>query len=145
MSKGINHINQKVTAFKRKYYLNLFLKGSILTLTFVLGYFLIASLLEYNLWLGRGARFVIFSAFIALVAFCVFQFLKEPLAWWLYKKGLGEEESAKLIGKHFPSIGDRLLNVIQLSSNQNQSELAEAGIFQKASTFQNSRAFLASG
>jgi hypothetical protein len=137
MTDGINRINQKVTAFKRKYYLNLFLKGSILTLTFILGYFLIASVLEYNLWLGRGARFMIFSAFIALVAFCVFQFLKEPLAWWLYKKGLGEEESAKLIGKHFPTIGDRLLNVIQLSAGQQQNALVEAGIFQKASTFQN--------
>ena len=136
MSEGINQIHQKVAAFKRKYYANLFLKGSLLTLTFVLGYFLIAALLEYNLWLGREARFLILASFFGLVAFCLFQFLKEPLAWWIYKKGLGEEDSAKLIGNYFPAVGDRLLNVLQLSE-KNAGALAEAGIFQKANTFKD--------
>lgn len=132
---AISDIEQKVAAFKKKYYLNLFLKGGILTLTFVLGYFLLASLLEYNLWLGKGARFLIFASFIGLVAFCVFQFLKAPLAWWIYRRGLGQEDSAKLIGKYFPAIGDRLLNVLQLSADT--SVLAQAGIFQKASSFKD--------
>jgi len=136
VSEGINQIHQKVAAFKRKYYANLFLKGSLLTLTFVLGYFLIAALLEYNLWLGREARFLILASFFGLVAFCLFQFLKEPLTWWLYKKGLGEEDSAKLIGNYFPAVGDRLLNVLQLSE-KNAGALAEAGIFQKANTFKD--------
>lgn len=136
MSEGINQIHQKVAAFKRKYYANLFLKGSLLTLTFVLGYFLIAALLEYNLWLGREARFLILASFFGLVAFCLFLFLKEPLTWWLYKKGLGEEDSAKLIGSYFPTVGDRLLNVLQLSE-KNAGALAEAGIFQKANTFKD--------
>jgi hypothetical protein len=136
VSEGINQIHQKVAAFKRKYYANLFLKGSLLTLTFVLGYFLIAALLEYNLWLGREARFLILASFFGLVAFCLFQFLKEPLAWWIYKKGLGEEDSAKLIGSYFPTVGDRLLNVLQLSE-KNAGALAEAGIFQKANTFKD--------
>ena len=136
MSDGINQIHQRVAAFKRKYYANLFLKGSLLTSTFVLGYFLIAALLEYNLWLGREARFLIFASFFGLVAFCLFQFLKEPLIWWLYKKGLGEEDSAKLIGNYFPTVGDRLLNVLQLSE-KNAGALAEAGIFQKANTFKD--------
>jgi len=136
VSEGINQIHQKVAAFKRKYYANLFLKGSLLTLTFVLGYFLIAALLEYNLWLGREARFLILASFFGLVAFCLFQFLKEPLAWWIYKKGLGEEDSAKLIGSYFPTVGDRLLNVLQLSE-KNAGALTEAGIFQKANTFKD--------
>ncbi len=136
MSEGINQIHQKVAAFKRKYYANLFLKGSLLTLTFVLGYFLIAALLEYNLWLGREARFLILASFFGVVTFCLFQFLKEPLAWWIYKKGLGEEDSAKLIGNYFPGVGDRLLNVLQLSE-KNAGALAEAGIFQKANTFKD--------
>ena len=134
MSEGIQDVYKKVEAFKRKYYLNLFLKGSILTLTFIFVYFLLASLLEYNLWLGKGARFFIFTSFFALIAFCIYLFLKAPLAWWVYKKGLGQEDSAKLIGKHFPGVGDRLLNVLQLASSPT-SALAEAGIFQKANSF----------
>ncbi|MCA6408511.1 MAG: hypothetical protein IM575_05240 [Cytophagales bacterium] len=58
------------------------------------------------------------------------------MTWWLYKKGLGEEDSAKLIGNYFPTIGDRLLNVLQLSE-KNAGALAEAGIFQKANTFKD--------
>jgi hypothetical protein len=136
MSEGIKDIEQKIAAFKRKHYQNLFLKGTILTLTIVFAYFALASLLEYNLWLGKSARFVIFVSFFCLVGFCVFQFLKAPLAWWVYKRGLGEEESAKLIGNHFPVVGDRLLNLIQLAS-QSSGALAEAGIFQKANSFKD--------
>ena len=134
MSEGIQDVYKKVEAFKRKYYLNLFLRGSILTLTFIFVYFLLASLLEYNLWLGKGARFFIFASFFALISFCLYQFLKAPIAWWIYKKGLGQEDSAKLIGKHFPGVGDRLLNVLQLASTST-SALVEAGIFQKANSF----------
>ena len=98
MGEGINRINDKISSFKRRYYLNLLIRGSILTLSAILIYFIIASLVEYNLWLGRGARFLIFASFFALVGWCVFRFLKEPLAWWIYRKGLGEQESALLIG-----------------------------------------------
>jgi len=137
MGEGINRINEKINSFKRRYYLNLLIRGSILTLSAILVYFIIASVLEYNLWLGRSARFLIFSSFFALVGWCVFHFLKEPLAWWIYRKGLGEEESARLIGKFFPSVNDKLLNVIQLASSQEKSALLDAGISQKSITFKD--------
>jgi hypothetical protein len=136
MAEGLNHIEKKITAFKRKYYFSLFLRGSLLTLSLVLAYFLIASLLEYNLWLNGAARFLIFGSFFALVIFCVFRFLKKPLSWWIYKKGLHEEESAKMIGSFFPSINDRLLNVIQLAKEGNHTALREAGIIQKSKQFE---------
>ena len=137
MGEGINRINDKISSFKRRYYLNLLIRGSILTLSAILIYFIIASLVEYNLWLGRGARFLIFASFFALVGWCVFRFLKEPLAWWIYRKGLGEQESARLIGRFFPSVGDKLLNVIQLASSQRQSALLDAGISQKSISFKD--------
>ena len=137
MTEGINHIEQKLKAFRRKYYLNLFVKGGLLTLSFILVYFLIASLIEYNLWLSGTARFLIFSTFFLVVIFCVFRFLREPLSWWIYKKGIGKEESAKMIGHFFPSIHDRLLNVIQLSQEEKHSALLKAGILQKSAQFEN--------
>jgi hypothetical protein len=136
MAEGLNHIEKKITAFKRKYYLSLFLRGSLLTLSLVLAYFLIASIIEYNLWLSGAARFLILGSFFALVAFCLFRFLKKPLSWWIYKKGLEQEESAKIIGSFFPSINDRLLNVIQLSKEGNHTALLEAGIVQKSKQFE---------
>lgn len=137
MGEGINRISEKINSFKKRYYLNLLIRGTIFTLSAILVYFIIASLLEYNLWLGRSARFLIFASFFALVGWCVFHFLKEPLAWWVYRKGLGEEESAKMIGKFFPSVGDKLLNVIQLASSQQNSVLLDAGISQKSATFKD--------
>ncbi len=132
MGQELNSVKQKIESFKRRYYLNLFVRGSILTLLFVLSYFLLAVILEYNLWLSQSARFIIFSIFFLVVAFSVFRFLKEPILFWLKKKSLSEEDSAELIGAYFPSVADRLLNLIQLSSNQNRSVLADAGINQKS-------------
>lgn len=137
MGEGVQQIQSKVSAFKRKYYLNLFVRGSILTLALVAGYFIFASLVEYNLWLGKGLRLVLFISFFLTVAFCLFLFLREPLRWWLYKRGLGEEDSAKIIGRYFPNIGDKLLNVLQLAHQQEPSALLDAGIAQKASAFQD--------
>ena len=137
MMQGLNNIDQKLKAFRRKHYLSLFVKGALLTLSFVLAYFLIATLIEYNLWLSGTARFLIFGTFFLVVIFCVFHFLREPLGWWLYKKGIGREESAKMIGSFFPSINDRLLNVIQLSQDEKHSALLQAGIIQKSAQFEN--------
>jgi len=134
---GINKVNQKLTSFKRKYYYSLLLRGLLLTLSLLLFYFLIASLVEYSLWLSGWARFTIFSLFFILVIFCVFKFLKEPLVWWLYRRGIGQEESAKMIGSYFPHIQDRLLNLIQLGSVRKQSTLLEAGIAQRAQQFEH--------
>ncbi len=136
MGEGVQQIQSKVSAFKRKYYLNLFVRGSILTLALVGGYFLFASLVEHNFWLGKELRLVLFISFFVTVAFCVYLFLRDPLKWWLFKRGLGEVESAKMIGRFFPGIGDKLLNVLQLSHQQTSSALLSAGIAQKAAAFQ---------
>ncbi|HNP95960.1 MAG TPA: DUF4175 family protein, partial [Cyclobacteriaceae bacterium] len=137
MKDGIKAIDVRMNSFRRRYYLNLFIKGSIMTLSLVLLYYLVISLLEYNLWLGGWARFTILLSFFLLVGFCVYHFLKEPLSWWLYKKGLGEEESAQLIGRYFPNIKDKLLNLIQLSAVKHESALLQAGIVQKSRQFEN--------
>ena len=129
-------IFDKLTSFKRKYYLNIFIKGGLLTLSIILFYFLIASLIEYNFWLSTWARFTIFILFFGLVAYSVYRFLRKPIAWWLYQKGLDQGESAKLIGSYFPSIGDKLLNLLQLSSLQPRSALLEAGVKQKSKLFE---------
>ncbi len=137
MRDGLNKINEKLTSFKRKYYLNLFLRGALLTLTLVLLYFLLAAVLEYNLWLSGWVRFSIFVTFFLVVIVSVYKFLKVPLGWWLYRKGLGQEETATMVGSLFPEIRDRLLNLIQLSLSQKPTALLEAGITQKSRQFEH--------
>jgi hypothetical protein len=137
MREGIKVIDSRLNSFRKRYYLNLFIKGTILTVSLILLYFLIVSLIEYNLWLSGWARFTILLSFFVLVGFCIYRFLKEPLSWWIYHKGLGQGESAQMIGAHFPAIKDRLLNVIQLSATQHESALLDAGILQKSRQFEN--------
>jgi hypothetical protein len=132
MGEGLDSIYKNLASFRRKYYLNLFIRGSILTASLVLVYLIIAALLEYNLWMSSGARLLVFSSFFLLVLFCLYRFLKLPILWWIYKRGLDEEQSAKLIGSHFPTINDRLLNLIQLAVRPGQDDLMRAGIAQKS-------------
>src|SRR4051812_30614232 len=128
MGAGVERVQEKIRSFKKKYYLDLFVRGSLLSLSILISYFLLAALLEYNLWLGPWARFFIMLTFFAVAAFCLYRFLREPLQWWFAKRGLSEEQSAKVIGDFVPGIKDRLLNLIQLHSVRNNSALAYASI-----------------
>jgi len=137
MRAELNNLNSNLSSFKKKYYLNLFIRGSIFLLSLVLAYFLLASIVEYNLWLSQGARFFVFASFFIVVAVGLWLFLRDPISWWVYKKGLREEDSAKIIGAHFPSVSDRLLNVIQLSLAERSSALLEASLAQKSKSFES--------
>src|SRR5688572_8441966 len=103
MNDGIGGIHSKIRAFRRKYYLNIFIKGSILTLSILIGYFVLASVVEHNLWLSQWSRLAIFFSFFAIAAFCVYKFLNEPLKWWVAQRGLNEEEAARIIGGKIPT------------------------------------------
>ena len=90
MGEGIDSIYKNLASFRKKYYLNLFIRGTILTASLVQVYLIIAALLEYNLWMSKGARLLVFSSFFLLVAFCLYRFLKLPILWWIYKRGLNQ-------------------------------------------------------
>src|SRR6188474_2664700 len=121
MDEVATGVENKIRSFKRKYYFNLFVRGGILTLSILVSYFLLAALIEHNLWLGPWARFFIFFSFITIVGWCLYSFLKEPLMWWVMKRGL--------------TVKDRLLNLLQLSSSKNSSSLAFASVQQKSLEF----------
>jgi hypothetical protein len=135
MVNGIERIQEKINSFKRRYYFNLLVRGLILTLSILVFYFLIASLLEYTWWFSPWVRFSIFLSFFIIAFYCVFRFLRNPLAFWISRKGMTDEQSARLIGNSLPTIKDRLVNLIQLSSSNN-SGLAIASIEQKSKEFE---------
>lgn len=135
MESGIERIQEKINSFKRKYYLNLLVKGILFTLTILFFYFLTAALLEHVLWLGTWGRLLIVVIFFALVVYCGFRFFKDPISFWISKRGLDDEQGARLIGDYFPSIKDRLVNLVQLSTTDNSS-LAQASILQKSKEFE---------
>lgn len=129
-------ILEKIRSFKRKYYLDLALRGAILSLLILVTYIVVAALIEYSLWLDPWARFVAFVSFFAVAGFCLFRFLREPLAWWIARRGLSEEESARIIGRSIPEVDDRLLNFLQLSRESRGNDLAFASLTTRAREFE---------
>lgn len=135
MRNDIERIQQKINSFKRKYYLNLLVRGLLFTLSILFFYFLCAALLEHVLWLSTWGRLLILVLFFILVIYCGFRFFKDPIAYWISKRGLNDEQGARLIGNYFPGIKDRLVNLIQLSATTS-SGLAQASILQKSKEFE---------
>lgn len=130
---NFQHISNKLEAFIRKYYVNELIRGSILFFAVGLLYFLLLVFLEYALWLGQTGRTILFWSFIVVELALFFRFILIPLAR-LFKlsKGIDFEQASSIIGKHFPEVNDKLLNVLQLKQSGKESELLLAGIDQKA-------------
>ncbi len=112
----------KLDDFIRKYYKNRLLRGAIFFTGSILSFFLIISLLEYFGRFNTTFRTVLFYSFIIFTSAILYRFILIPLSK-LYKIGkrLDYETASEIIGKHFSSIKDKLLNTLQLS-HQFQSE-----------------------
>jgi len=131
--KEFGIIKQKLTAFIRRYYVNELLKGTILFFSIWLLYSLLILFIEYFLWLSPPYRSLLFWVFLLFSGFLFLKFILWPLAK-LFKlsKGLDLTDASILIGKYFPEVNDKLLNVLQLENNSDQSELLLASISQKS-------------
>lgn len=126
-------IQEKLEAFIRRYYTNELLKGFILFFSIGLLYFLFTLFIEYILWLSTTARTVLFWVFIFVELALLAKFIFLPLAkLFKLQKGIDYIEASRIIGKHFPEVNDKLLNVLQLQKETSQSELLLASIEQKS-------------
>ena len=117
MTENRTFIHQKIRDFVQKYYLNKLYKGALLFVMVTVGVFIAFALLEYFSYLNSTTRAVLFYSYLALFFATVAVYVVHPL---LKMAGLGKTLNSttvsKIIGKHFPEIDDKLLNVIQLES-----------------------------
>ena len=125
----------KLDQFIRKYYKNLLLKGLLYTVAIVLFTFLTIVFLEYFGEFSSFTRTLLFFSFLFSVLAVLSVYIAIPLMH-LYKIGkvISHEQAARIIGDHFNSVQDRLLNVLQLQKQLQQkdhNELIVAGIDQK--------------
>ena len=128
------NIQVKLQQFIKKYYTNELIKGIILFAAFGLLYLIFTLFIEYFLWLPPKSRTILFYAFIGVELLLLIKYIVIPLAKMLgVQKGLTQMDASKIIGKHFPEVDDKLLNVLQLYQNKEKSELLLASIEQKAS------------
>ena len=132
-----NFIYQKLELFIKKFYTNELIKGTIFFIGLGLLYFLFTLFVEYFLWLKPIGRTILFWFFIGVEIFLLFRFILFPVfQLFKLKKGIDYKDASVIIGKHFSEINDKLTNFLQLSNDQNQSELLLASIEQKANSLQ---------
>jgi hypothetical protein len=127
----------RLDAFIRKYYANKVIRGVLVFLSCLLFYFLTVSISEYYLYMPVWLRVSLLSVFIVLGIAALVVWIVVPLSrMWRLGAVISHEEAAGIIGRHFPEVSDRLLNILQLKSRHEGSEsreLAEASINQKIS------------
>ncbi|MGB1309120.1 MAG: hypothetical protein ACPG6B_09430, partial [Oceanihabitans sp.] len=131
--QNFKNIQAKLEQFIRKYYTNELIKGAILFFSIGLLYLILTLLIEHFLWLNPNGRTILFWLFIIVEALLFFKFIVIPLAkLFKIQKGINYEIASQIIGKHFPEVNDKLLNVLQLNQSKTQSELLLASIEQKS-------------
>jgi hypothetical protein len=132
-----NYIYQKLELFIKKFYTNELIRGIIFFIGLGLLYFLFTLFVEYFLWLKPIGRTLLFLIFISVEFFLLLRFILFPLfQLFKLKKGIDFNNASKIIGNHFPEVSDKLTNFLQLSNDNNQSELLLASIEQKANSLQ---------
>ena len=115
MAQAYQHIREKLHQFVRKYYINELIKGSILFLSLGVLYLFFTLFIEHFLWLKPTARTILFWVFILVESYLLFRFIFTPIFKIIgIKKGISLEASSKIIGDHFPKVGDKLINILQL-------------------------------
>lgn len=128
-------LSSRIEEYKRKFYLNRLVKGSIFSLAVILSAYLVFNTLEYFGHFGSFFRGVLFFGFILAFGLSTFFWVIKPLLF-LYgnRKPLSDEIAADQIGKFFPEVSDKLLNTLQLSKalSHEQNELLMASIAQKS-------------
>lgn len=131
-------IIRKLERFLNRYYIRQLLSGSFLFLFFGGLLLLLVSGLEYLLWMGSSLRTLFFWLLVGLEVFLFVRYLVIPaLLLFRLRRGLSYKESSALIGKHFPEVGDRLYNLLELAEDPRQTELLVASIEQRSRAMRN--------
>jgi hypothetical protein len=135
MADQYNIIIGKLHRFIRKYYINRMLRGIMYFISLFALFFLLLNIFEYYSWSSTQIRTLLFYTYLFLNFLIFFRLVLLPLLK-LFRIGrvMSDEEAARIIGRHFPEVGDTLINTIQLknlSRELGMAELLNAGIEQK--------------
>ncbi len=133
-NKLYDQIQQKLKAYKQKYYKNMLLKGLMLTTGALAALFVLVNSIEYVGNFNSWVRATLFFSFLSFAGFATYQWILIPiLKLFNLNRPLTNEEAAVQIGKYFPEVSDRLLNILQLGQlSASQTDLITASIEQKA-------------
>ncbi len=135
MSNSYHTLILKLNKFIRRYYTNLIIRGTIVSLGLIVMLFLFINIFEFLSWSGTITRTIIFYLFAIIVGFIIIYYVIIPVLKLIkLGKNISYEDAARIIGDHFPDVNDKLLNTLQLhdSSKNANIELLLASIEQKS-------------
>ena len=131
--QAYNDILDKLSHFSKKYYTKELIKGMLLFMVMGMLFLFMVLGLEYFLWLNSTGRAILFFCFWILTCFLFYRYILVPILYiFRIKRGITSKQASRLIGKHFPNVADRLLNLLDLAEDKNQSELLLASIEQRS-------------
>lgn len=130
---ALSRVRTELEAFKRKFYLNLLVRGGLVAGGLVLSLFLVFNLLEYFLYLPTAVRAVLLFGFLGVLAYSFARWIWQPLAALTnLRRLLDDEQAARRVGELFPEVQDRLLNALQLQGQTRDNALIAASLEQRA-------------
>jgi hypothetical protein len=136
---ALDTLTQKLEEFIKKYYINELLKGAIYAVGLTVLFFLGVLILQYLGGFHSTGRAILFYSFISAALFILINNILMPLSRMMnLTKRMSYEDAAKIVGKSFEDINDKVLNTLQLCKsnaliNKNQLDLVTASIQQRIS------------
>ena len=130
---ALARVRTELEAFKRKFYLNLLVRGLLVAGGLLLTFFVAFNGLEYFLYLPTVVRAGLLFGFIGLVVYSFARWIWTPLAALTnLRRLLSDEQAARRVGELFPEVQDRLLNALQLQGQARDNALIAASLEQRA-------------
>lgn len=133
-SNSYNTLIQKLNTFTRKYYTSQWIKGSLLFIGLNLFLFILFNVAESQFYFSSVTRKVLFYSGLFVMASTFIYWVVRPMMR-IFNLGqtITYDEAARIIGSHFPSVNDKLLNILQLArqSDEEDNDLLFHSIEQK--------------
>ena len=130
---ALSRVRAELEAFKRKFYLNLLVRGGLVAGALLLSLFVVFNLLEYFLYLPTWVRGGLLFGFLGLSVYAFMRWIWQPLAALTnLRRLLSDEQAARQVGQIFPQVQDRLLNALQLQGQARDNALIAASLEQRA-------------
>lgn len=130
---ALARVRTELEAFKRKFYLNLLVRGLLVAGGLLLTFFVAFNGLEYFLYLPTVVRAGLLFGFIGLTVYSFARWIWTPLAALTnLRRLLSDEQAARRVGELFPEVQDRLLNALQLQGQARDNALIAASLEQRA-------------
>ena len=136
MSKSFDSVTRRLAQFSKLYYRNLILRGILSCATILIIFFITICFIEYFAFLNSFFRKFIFWTYLFVMLILIGKLIGIPILnlYRTIKKEKEKHRVAKLIGKHFPEIEDKLINILQLNDIKSSSkELIDESIKKKIS------------